>query len=220
MIMYQVANSLKKQWLTMLMLSVFALPSLAAGGVPWKSLSDAEQKVLSSKSQEWASLSPRQQQDLQQGAQRWSTMSEDERQAVRKRYQTWQQMPDEEKQQIRERYRKFSQLDEEKQQQIRAQREEYRSLPQERRRELRQRWQAMMQKQRQSEQQAINIEADESGSISTSEAQKEETIVAKPEATVPNGSSSEMETRSSVPRSSSGSRTERRIIDRMPRGTH
>jgi len=124
-------------------------PQPGAATVPWNSLSQDQQRLLSRLSGQWDQLTPQRQQALASGSQRWVGMSQDQRTQARQRFNEWQQLPQQRRQQLRQRWEEFRAQPPARQQ---AQRENFRKfqqLPQQRRQQLRERWQSATPAQRQ-----------------------------------------------------------------------
>jgi hypothetical protein len=120
-----------------------------AAAVPWTSLSEDQQRLLSRMSGQWDQLPPQRQQALANGSQRWLGMSQDQRTAARQRFNQFQQLPPQRRQMLRRRWEEFRAEPPARQQ---AQRDNYRkfqSLPQQQRQQLRKRWQSASPQQRQ-----------------------------------------------------------------------
>lgn len=130
-----------------------ANPAAAApaqgGGVPWSSLSQDQQHLLSRLSAQWEQLPPQRQQALASGSQRWLGMSPDQRTQARQRFNQWQQLPQQRRDQLRKRWEEFRALPPARQQAARENFRRFQQLPQERREQLRQRWQSASPAQRQ-----------------------------------------------------------------------
>src|SRR6202012_3595153 len=84
--------------------------------VPWNSLSQDQQRLLSRMSGQWDQLPPQRQQALANGSQRWLGMSPDQRQQARQRFNQWQQLPQQRRDQLRKRWEEFRSLPPERQQ--------------------------------------------------------------------------------------------------------
>ena len=121
----------------------------AGGGVPWNSLSQDQQHLLSRLSGQWEQLPPQRQQSLASGSQRWLGMSVEQRTQARQRFNQWQQLPDQRRDQLRKRWEEFRSLPPARQQAARENFRKFQQLPQERRQQLRQRWQKASPAQRQ-----------------------------------------------------------------------
>lgn len=124
-------------------------PSPASAAVPWSSLSQDQQRLLSRLSGQWDQLPPQRQQALASGSQRWLGMSPDQRSQARQRFNQWQQLPEERRQQLRQRWEEFRSLPPERQQAARENFRRFQQLPQQQRQQLRQRWQNATPSQRQ-----------------------------------------------------------------------
>jgi hypothetical protein len=121
----------------------------AGGGVPWSSLSQDQQHLLSRLSGQWEQLPAQRQQSLASGSQRWLGMSAEQRTQARQRFNQWQQLPDQRREQLRKRWEEFRSLPPARQQAARENFRKFQQLPQERRQQLRQRWQKASPAQRQ-----------------------------------------------------------------------
>lgn len=129
-----------------------ANPSATAtggGGVPWSSLSQDQQRLLSRMSGQWDQLPPQRQQALASGSQRWLGMSPDQRTEARQRFNQWQQLPQQRREQLRQRWEEFRSLPPARQQAARENFRKFQQLPQQQRQQLRQRWQKASPAQRQ-----------------------------------------------------------------------
>lgn len=130
-----------------------ANPAAAAptqgGAVPWSSLSQDQQHLLSRLSGQWDQLPSQRQQALASGSQRWLGMSPDQRTQARQRFNQWQQLPSQRREQLRKRWEEFRSLPPARQQAARENFHKFQQLPQERRQQLRQRWQRASPAQRQ-----------------------------------------------------------------------
>ncbi len=117
--------------------------SAAAPGaaVPWNSLSQDQQKLLSRMSGQWDQLPPQRQQALANGSQRWLGMSTEQRSAARQRFNQWQQLPQQRRQMLRQRWEEFRAMPPARQQAARENFRKFQQLPQRQRQQLRQRWQ-------------------------------------------------------------------------------
>ena len=81
-----------------------AAPAPPGAAVPWNSLSQDQQRLLSRLSGQWEQLTPQRQQALASGSQRWLGMSPDQRTQARQRFGQWQQLPQQRRQQLRQRW--------------------------------------------------------------------------------------------------------------------
>jgi len=129
-----------------------ANPAAAApapgAAVPWSSLSQDQQHLLSRLSGQWDQLAPQRQQSLASGSQRWLGMSPDQRTQARQRFSQWQQLPQQRREQLRQRWEEFRSLPPARQQAARENFRKFQQLPQQRRQQLRQRWQSASPAQR------------------------------------------------------------------------
>jgi hypothetical protein len=121
----------------------------AGAAVPWNSLSQDQQRLLSRLSGQWEQLPPQRQQALASGSQRWLGMSQEQRGAARQRFHQFQQLPPQRRQQLRQRWEEFRTLPPARQQAERENFRKFQSLPQQQRQQLRQRWQNASPQQRQ-----------------------------------------------------------------------
>lgn len=121
----------------------------AGGSVPWNSLSQDQQHLLSRLSAQWESLPAQRQQALASGSQRWLGMSSEQRTQARQRFGQWQQLPTERREQLRRRWEEFRALPPARQQAAREDFRRFQQLPQQQRQMLRQRWQDATPSQRQ-----------------------------------------------------------------------
>ena len=121
-----------------------------AAAVPWSSLSQDQQRLLSRLSGQWEQLPPQRQQALAGGSQRWLGMSQEQRAAARQRFNQFQQLPPQQRQLLRRRWEDFRALPPASQQAARENFRKFQSLPQQQRQQLRQRWQSASPQQRQS----------------------------------------------------------------------
>jgi hypothetical protein len=121
----------------------------AGAAVPWTSLSQDQQRLLSRLSGQWDQLTPQRQQALASGSQRWLGMSPDQRTQARQRFGQWQQLPQQRRDQLRQRWEEFRALPPARQQAARDNYRKFQQLPQQRRQQLRQRWQNATPAQRQ-----------------------------------------------------------------------
>ncbi len=119
------------------------------GAVPWSSLSQDQQHLLSRLSGQWDQLPPQRQQSLASGSQRWLGMSPDQRTQARQRFNQWQQLPQQRRDLLRKRWEDFRSLPSAQQQADRDNFRKFQQLPQQRRQQLRQRWQSASPAQRQ-----------------------------------------------------------------------
>ena len=126
-----------------------ASPAPAGAVVPWNSLSQDQQHLLSRLSGQWDQLTPQRQQALASGSQRWLGMSPDQRTQARQRFGQWQQLPPQRRDQLRQRWEEFRSLPAARQQAARENFRKFQQLPQQRRQQLRQRWQSATPAQRQ-----------------------------------------------------------------------
>ena len=117
--------------------------------VPWSSLSQDQQHLLSRLSGQWEQLPPQRQQALASGSQRWLGMSPDQRTQARQRFNQWQGLPEQRRDQLRKRWEEFRSLPPARQQAARENFRKFQQLPQQRRQQLRQRWQSASPAQRQ-----------------------------------------------------------------------
>ncbi len=124
-------------------------PNAPVAGVPWSSLSQDQQRLLSRLSGQWDQLPPQRQQALATGGQRWLNMSQDQRTQARQRFNQFQQLPSQRRQMLRQRWEEFQAQPPEKQRADRENLRKFQSLPQQRRQQLRQRWQSATPEQRQ-----------------------------------------------------------------------
>jgi hypothetical protein len=126
-------------------------PSAAPAGaaVPWNSLSQDQQRLLSRLSGQWDQLTPQRQQALASGSQRWLGMSPEQRTQARQRFGQWQQLPQQRREQLRQRWEEFRSLPAARQQAARENYRKFQQLPQQRRQQLRDRWQKATPAQRQ-----------------------------------------------------------------------
>src|SRR3984885_7891641 len=76
----------------------------AGAAVPWNSLSQDQQRLLSRLSGQWEQLTPQRQQALASGSQRWLGMSPVQRTQARQRFGKFQQLPQQRRQQLRQRW--------------------------------------------------------------------------------------------------------------------
>ncbi len=113
----------------------------AAGPVPWNSLSQDQQRLLSRLSPQWDQLPAQRQQALANGSQRWLGMSQDQRTQARQRFNQWQQLPPQRRDQLRQRWEEFRSQPPARQQAARENFRKFQQLPQQRRQQLRERWQ-------------------------------------------------------------------------------
>jgi hypothetical protein len=120
-----------------------------AAAVPWSSLSQDQQRLLSRLSGQWDQLPPQRQQALAGGSQRWLGMSQDQRAEARQRFNQFQQLPPQRRQLLRRRWEEFRALPPARQQADRENFRKFQSLPQQQRQQLRQRWQSASPQQRQ-----------------------------------------------------------------------
>jgi hypothetical protein len=121
----------------------------AGAAIPWNSLSQDQQHLLSRMSGQWEQLPPQRQQALASGSQRWLGMSKDQRTQARQRFNQWQQMPPQRRDQLRQRWEDFRAQPQERQQADRDNFRKFQQLPQQRRQQLRQRWKSATPSQRQ-----------------------------------------------------------------------
>jgi hypothetical protein len=121
----------------------------AAAAVPWSSLSQDQQHLLSRLSGQWDQLPPQRQQALAGGSQRWLGMSQEQRTAARQRFNQFQQLPPQRRQLLRRRWEEFRAQPPARQQADRENFRKFQSLPQQQRQQLRQRWQNASPQQRQ-----------------------------------------------------------------------
>jgi hypothetical protein len=121
----------------------------AGAVVPWNSLSQDQQHLLSRLSGQWDQLTPQRQQALASGSQRWLGMTPDQRTQARQRFGQWQQLPPQRRDQLRQRWEEFRSLPAARQQAARENLHKFQQLPQQRRQQLRQRWQSATPAQRQ-----------------------------------------------------------------------
>jgi hypothetical protein len=121
----------------------------AAAAVPWSSLSQDQQRLLSRLSGQWEQLPAQRQQALAGGSQRWLGMSQDQRTQARQRFGQWQQLPQQRREQLRQRWEEFRTQPPARQQAARENFHKFQQLPQQRRQQLRQRWQSATPAQRQ-----------------------------------------------------------------------
>ena len=126
-----------------------ALAPAPGAAVPWSSLSQDQQHLLSRLSGQWDQLPPQRQQSLASGSQRWLGMSPDQRTQARQRFNQWQQLPPQRRDQLRQRWEEFRSLPPARQQAARENFRKFQQLPQQRRQQLRQRWQSATPAQRQ-----------------------------------------------------------------------
>ena len=126
-----------------------AAPASPAADVPWSSLSQDQQRLLSRLSGQWEQLPPQRQQALASGSQRWLGMSPDQRTQARQRFGQWQQLPTQRREQLRQRWEDFRSQPPARQQAARENFRKFQQLPQQRRQQLRQRWQSATPAQRQ-----------------------------------------------------------------------
>jgi len=126
-----------------------ATPAPAGAAVPWSSLSQDQQRLLSRVSGQWGQLTPQRQQALANGSQRWLGMSQDQRTQARQRFGQWQQLPQQRREQLRQRWEDFRSQPPARQQAARENFRKFQQLPQQRRQQLRQRWQNATPAQRQ-----------------------------------------------------------------------
>jgi hypothetical protein len=124
-------------------------PQAGAAAVPWNSLSQDQQRLLSRVSGQWEQLPPQRQQALASGSQRWLGMSQEQRTAARQRFNQFQQLPPQRRQQLQRRWEEFRALPPARQQAERENFRKFQSLPQQQRQQLRQRWQKASPQQRQ-----------------------------------------------------------------------
>jgi hypothetical protein len=120
-----------------------------AAPVPWSSLSQDQQHLLSRLSGQWDQLPPQRQQALAGGSQRWLGMSQEQRTAARQRFNQFQQLPAQRRQLLRRRWEEFRAQPPARQQEDRENFRKFQSLPQQQRQQLRQRWQNASPQQRQ-----------------------------------------------------------------------
>jgi Protein of unknown function (DUF3106) len=123
-------------------------PQAGAAAVPWNSLSQDQQKLLSRLSGQWDQLPAQRQQALASGSQRWLGMSSDQRTQARQRFNQWQQLPQDRRQMLRKRWEEFRAQPPATQQAQRENLRKFSSLPQQRRQQLRERWQSATPAQR------------------------------------------------------------------------
>ncbi len=121
----------------------------AGATVPWNSLSQDQQHLLSRLSGQWEQLPPQRQQALASGSQRWLGMTPDQRTQARQRFGQWQQLPPQRRDQLRQRWEDFRSLPPARQQAARENFHKFQQLPQQRRQQLRERWQSATPAQRQ-----------------------------------------------------------------------
>ena len=126
-----------------------AAAPVQGGGVPWSSLSQDQQHLLSRLGDQWEQLPPQRQQALASGSQRWLGMSPEQRTQARQRFGQWQQLPEQRREQLRKRWEEFRSLPPARQQAARENFRKFQQLPQQRRQQLRQRWQNASPAQRQ-----------------------------------------------------------------------
>ena len=126
-----------------------AAPAPPGAAVPWNSLSQDQQRLLSRLSGQWEQLTPQRQQALANGSQRWLGMSPDQRTQARQRFGQWQQLPTQRREQLRQRWEEFRSQPPARQQAARENFRKFQQLPQQRRQQLRQRWQNATPAQRQ-----------------------------------------------------------------------
>jgi hypothetical protein len=126
-----------------------AAATVPGPAVPWSSLSQDQQHLLSRLSGQWDQLPPQRQQALAGGSQRWLGMSPDQRTQARQRFNQWQQLPQQRRQQLRQRWEEFRSEPPARQQAARENFHKFQQLPQQRRQQLRQRWQSASPAQRQ-----------------------------------------------------------------------
>jgi hypothetical protein len=124
-------------------------PQGGAAAVPWNSLSQDQQRLLSRLSGQWEQLPTQRQQALASGSQRWLGMSQDQRTAARQRFNQFQKLPPPRRQMLRQRWEEFRALPPARQQAARENFRKFQSLPQQQRQQLRQRWQSASPQQRQ-----------------------------------------------------------------------
>ncbi len=128
---------------------VSAAPAPPGAAVPWNSLSQEQQRLLSRLSGQWDQLPAQRQQALANGSQRWLGMSQDQRTQARQRFGQWQQLPTQRREQLRQRWEEFRSQPPARQQAARENFRKFQQLPQQRRQQLRQRWQSATPAQRQ-----------------------------------------------------------------------
>jgi hypothetical protein len=121
----------------------------AGTAIPWNSLSQDQQRLLSRMSGQWDQLTPQRQQALASGSQRWLGMSQDQRTQARQRFNQWQQLPQQRRDQLRQRWEEFRAQPQDRQQADRENFRKFQQLPQQRRQQLRQRWKNATPSQRQ-----------------------------------------------------------------------
>jgi hypothetical protein len=124
-------------------------PQAGARTVPWNSLSQDQQRLLSRLSGQWEQLPPQRQQSLASGSQRWLGMSQEQRSAARQRFNQFQKLPPQRRQMLRQRWEEFRALPPARQQADRENFRKFQSFPQQQRQQLRKRWQSASPQQRQ-----------------------------------------------------------------------
>ena len=117
--------------------------------VPWNSLSQDQQHLLSRLSGQWDQLPPQRQQALASGSQRWLGMTPDQRTQARQRFNQFQQLPPQRREQLRRNWEQFRALPPDRQQETRENFRKFQQLPEQRRQQLRQRWQKASPSERQ-----------------------------------------------------------------------
>ena len=82
------------RWAFLAWLVLAAAPVWAenAAGVPWSSLSSAEQQLLARPRDQWDPLPPGRQQARERGAQRWRPMTPEERERAKQRFKRWKEL--------------------------------------------------------------------------------------------------------------------------------
>ena len=108
--------------------------------VPFESLSERQQQLLTPMREQWEGLSGQRQRRLMKGADRWSGMDEAERQKAREKMQRWRNLPPEKKQRMLKRLQRFRSMPPERRQRLRRTFQRFKQLPEDERRALREKW--------------------------------------------------------------------------------
>ena len=108
--------------------------------VPFESLSEQQQHVLTPMREQWEGLSGQRQRRLMKGADRWSAMDEAERQKAREKMQRWRNLSPEKKQRMLKRLQRFRSMSPERRQRLRRTFQSFKQLPEDERRALREKW--------------------------------------------------------------------------------
>jgi hypothetical protein len=130
-----------------LLLSLLLLLGLPAGALraqqathPWKSLTPAQQELLSPLRDKWDGMPPHRQNHLLEKTTRWVNLPPRKREEIRERIARWQRMTPAQRAEARHDLNRFHRLPPDRQTQLRAAFERFQNLPPDQRERLLQQW--------------------------------------------------------------------------------